>query len=143
MRKDEQGHWRSHYHGYFPQGTPKGASYLYWVASQPDAQAFEQYLEAHRGVIAMWLGGHTHTNPDDTYGGKSHVETRWGVHFMNVSALSAYHGRTNVPMSRLLTFRGDEVRVQCYLHPSQWARQGWYPKAERRLKLTKSFRWEG
>ena len=43
-------------------------------------------------------------------------------------------------MSRLLTFRGDEVRVQCYLHTSQYAPQGWYAKAERRLKLPTPFR---
>ena len=142
MRQDENGQWRSHYHGYFPQGTPIGASYLYWVGSRPDAQAFERYLAAHPGAIAMWLGAHTHTNPDDTYGGKSHVETKWGVHFVNVSALARYHaGRTTLPMSRLLTFQGSEVRVQCYLHTSQHAPQGWYAKAERRLKLARSFRW--
>jgi hypothetical protein len=129
MRKGPDGQWQSHYHGLKPQGTPQGASYLYWVNSVPDAQAFEKYLEAHPGAIAMWLGGHTHTNPDDTYGGKSHIESKWGVHFINVSALSKYHGRTNVPMSRLLTFSGDRVTIQCYLHTSDYAPQGWYPKA--------------
>ena len=66
MRKDEQGNWHPHYHGYFPQGTPQGASYLYWVDSVPDAQAFERYLAAHPGAVQLWFGGHTHTNPDDT-----------------------------------------------------------------------------
>jgi hypothetical protein len=44
-------------------------------------------------------------------------------------------------MSRLLTFtdKSDEVRVQCYLHTSQHAPQGWYPKVERTLRLTKPF----
>jgi hypothetical protein len=140
MRKDESGQWKSHYHGYFPQGSPKGASYLYWVGGRPDAQAFENYLAAHPGAIALWLGGHTHTNPDDTYGGKSHVETKWGVHFMNVSALSASHGRRNVPMSRVLSFRGAEVLVRCYLHTGKYAPQGWYPKAQRTLALAKPFR---
>lgn len=32
-----------------------------------------------------------------------------------------------------------EVRVQCYLHTSQYAPQGWYPKAERSLTLNKAF----
>ena len=140
MRKDENGNWRSHYHGYFPQGSPQGASYLHWVDGKPDAQAFERYLEAHPGAIAMWLGGHTHTSPDDTYGGKSHIETKWGVHFLNVSALSEHHGRTNIPMSRVLAIQGNQVRVRCYLHTSKFAPQGWYPKAERTLALAKPFR---
>lgn len=132
------------YHGYFEQGTPQGASYLYWVGSKPDSGLFEQYLEAHQGAVQMWLGGHTHTNPDDTYGGKSHIEQKWGVHFLNVAALSQHHvRRTTVPMSRLLTFAegSDQVRVQCYLHTSQHAPQGWYPKAERTLKLSRTFSW--
>jgi hypothetical protein len=57
MKKDENGKWIDHYHGYFEQGTPQGASYLYWVDSKPDAQAFEKYLDAHQGAIHMWLGG--------------------------------------------------------------------------------------
>lgn len=89
----------------------------------------------------MWLGGHTHTHPDDTYGNKSHVETKWGVHFVNVSALSRHHGQRNVPMSRLMTLKGNQVRVQCYMHTGQYAPQGWYAKAERTLKLPKAFRW--
>ena len=140
MRKDENGNWKAHYHGYFPQGSPKGASYLYWVDSKPDAQAFEKYLEANPGAVALWLGGHTHTNPDDTYGGKSHIETKWGVHFINVSAVSAYHGRTNIPMSRVLTIQGNQVRVRCYLHTSRHAPQGWYPKVERTLSLGATFK---
>ena len=142
MKKDAQGKWQSGYHGYFEQGTPQGASYLYWTASRPDAQAFEKYLESHPGAIAMWLGGHTHTNPDDNYGGKSHIERKWGVNFLNVSALTRHHvQRSTVPMSRLLTFRegSRDVRVQCYLHTSQHARQGWYPPAEKTLQLTKPF----
>ena len=37
-------------------------------------------------------------------------------------------------MSRLFTFTegSDQVRVQCYLHTSQYRPQGWYEKAERR-----------
>ncbi len=137
MRKDEQGNWKSNYHGYFPQGSPKGASYLYWVDSKPDAQAFEQYLEAHPGSIAVWLGGHTHTNPDDRTGNKSHFETKWGVHFLNVSALSGHHGRHNIPMSRVLTLKGDQLLSQCYMHTSQYQPQGWYRKAQRSAPLSR------
>lgn len=142
MRKDADGNWKSHYHGYKPQGTPIGASYLYWVNSKPDAQAFENYLAARPGAIDLWLGGPTHTNPDDTYGIKSHNETKWGVHFLNVAALTQYHvSISTTPMSRLLTFDRNRLRIQCYLHTNDHAPQGWYAKAERNLSLHKVFRW--
>ena len=60
------------------------------LAASPTRRLSKRYLEAHPGAIAMWLGGHTHTNPDDTYGNKSHVETTWGVQFINVCALTKY-----------------------------------------------------
>ena len=144
FRKDRSGKWRGDYHGYFPAGAPKGASYLYWVDGKPDAQAFERYLAEAPGAIDLWLGGHTHTSPDDRKGGRSHIERKWGVGFINVCALSKYHGHRNVPMSRLLTFTegSDRVRVQCYLHTSQHAPQGWYRPAERVLTLSKPFGFE-
>lgn len=142
MQKDENGNWRGGYHGYKPQGTPQGASYLYFVDSKPDAQAFEEHLAANPGTVAIWLGGHTHTHPDDTHGDKSHVEEKWGTHFINAACLSRYHGKRNVPKSRLLTFREDsaEVRVQCYMHTNEFLPQGWYDNAERRLMLDRVFR---
>ena len=140
--KDARGAWRGHYHGYFPDGGPEGASYLYYVDDRPDAQAFEGYLADHPGAIALWLGGHTHTHPDDRTGGRSHVERKWGVTFVNCAALSRHHGRTNVPMSRLFTFAegSAEVRVQCYLHTSDYAPQGWYAPAERTVRLGRPVR---
>jgi hypothetical protein len=142
FQKDKNGKWRTYYHGYFPKGAPKGASYLYFVNGEPDAQAFERYLAKHPGAIDIWLGGHTHTNPDDRKGGRSHIERKWGVTFINACALSKHHGRQNVPMSRLLTFTdgSDKVKVQCYLHTSDYKPQGWYPPAERTIKLGKAFR---
>ena len=83
MRQDDQGRWQSHYHRCWDQGTPQGASYLYWVDSTTDAQAFERYLAAHPGAVQLWLGGHTHTHPDDVLNGRSHIETRWVVNFVN------------------------------------------------------------
>ncbi len=144
MRKDAKGNWTGHYHGYKPQGTPQGSSYLYFVDSIPDAQAFEQYLAEHPGAVALWLGGHTHTHPDDTCGGKSHVEKKWGTYFINAACLSRYHGSTNVPKSRLITFRegSPDVQVRCYMHTGEFLRQGWYDKAERRITLNKIFRQE-
>ena len=130
---DGKGGWQSHYHGYFADGAPEGASYLYFVGDEPDAQAFEGYMREIPGSADLWIGGHTHANPDDRKGGRSHVERKWGCNFVNAAALSRYHGRTNVPMSRLLTFEDGsaDVRVQCYLHTSEYAPQGWYAPAER------------
>lgn len=143
FRRQDDGTWESHYHGYFPDGGPRGASYLYFVDGRPDAGAFEDYLARHPGAIDLWLGGHTHTHPDDRTGGRSHVERRWDATFINVAALSRHHAnRTTVPMSRLLTFRegDDRVRVQCYLHTAGYAPQGWYAPAERWACLRHAFR---
>lgn len=134
-RKGEEGKWRGRYHGYFPDGAPEGASYLYFVDGKPDAQAFEKYLAAHPGAIDLWLGGHTHAGPDDNFGGRSHIETKWGVTFMNVAIV----GR----ISRLLTFTpgSSNVKVRCYLHNDSYAPRGWYPRAERTIILNKLFSW--
>jgi hypothetical protein len=142
--KDDQGNWTSHYHGYFPAGGPEGASYLYFVDGEPDAQAFEGYLAEHPGASDFWLGSHTHTHPDDTYGGRSHVERKWGTTFVNCAALTKYHaGITTMPMSRLFTFTvgSDEVRIDCYLHTSDHAPQGWYAPAARTATIRAPFQW--
>jgi hypothetical protein len=144
MQRDENGAWTPRYHGYFPQGTPQGASYLYWVDSEPDSGAFEHFLAASPARIALWLGAHTHTTPDDTYGGKSHIEQRWGTTFINAAGLTRYHSvpGTAVPRSWLLTFTdgSSEVTARCYLHSNEYAPQGWYPKADHVIELTKPFK---
>jgi len=130
------------YHGNFPDGAPVGASYLYFVGERPDAQAFETYLAAHPGAIDLWLGGHTHAPPDDSYGGKTHVEHKWGVTFVNAAALTKYHVQGKaVPMSRLLSFEPglNSVEVKCYLHTADYAPGGWYEAAERRVPLRHPF----
>jgi hypothetical protein len=140
------GEWegiRGGYHGNFPDGAPQGASYLYFVGSEPDAQRFETYLGENPGSVDIWLGGHTHTNPDDSYGGRSHIETRWGTTFINVAALTKHHvARKTTPMSRLLTFKDGEAscEVRCYLHTSDYAPQGWYEPAYREIALGRRFR---
>jgi len=128
------------YHGV--DGVPEGASYLYFVDGKPKAQSFEQYLEAHPGAVDIWLGGHTHTHPDDVMSGRSHVEYRWGTNFVNCAQLSKYHSFvTCPPMSRHFTFTEGSrlVRVRCYLHDDTHAPQGWYRPAERVLELSKPF----
>jgi hypothetical protein len=44
-------------------------------------------------------------------------------------------------MSRLLTFiEGKrEVKVQCYLHTSDYAPQGWYKPSQKIIKINKPF----
>jgi hypothetical protein len=139
--------WEPRYHGYFPQGTPQGASYLYWVDSKPDSGAFENFLAKTASHVDLWLGAHTHTSPDDTYGGKSHVERRWRTTFINVAGLTRYHGnpegiQNRIPRSWLLTFTdgSDEVTARCYLHGDEFAPQGWYAKSDRTIKLSRPFR---
>ncbi|GBE67241.1 hypothetical protein MFM001_37030 [Mycobacterium sp. MFM001] len=143
VRKGPDGRWQEHYHRYFEQGTPQGASYLYWVDSKPDSGAFEKFLAERPGRVQIWIGGHTHTNPTDSFGGKTHIERRWGTWFINAASLSRHHmPLTTLPISRLLTFTpgSRDVRVRCYLHTSQHAPQGWYPEAERTLRLDIPFR---
>jgi hypothetical protein len=145
MQRDENGAWKPRYHGYFPQGTPQGASYLYWVDSKQDSGSFENFLAAAPPTrVDLWLGGHTHTSPDDSYGGKSHIEQRWGTTFINAAGLTRYHSApgTGVPRSWLLTFTdgSSEVTARCYLHSDEYAPEGWYPKADRVIKLSKPFK---
>lgn len=144
MQRAEDGTWKPRYHGYFPQGTPQGASFLYWVDSKQDSGAFEHALAAAPASVDLWLGAHTHTVPDDTYGGKSHIEQRWGTTFINTAGLTLYHSvpGTAVPRSWLLTFTegSDEVTARCYLHGDEYAPHGWYPKVDRVIRLSKPFR---
>jgi hypothetical protein len=128
------------YHGV--DGVPEGASYLYFVDDQPKAQTFERYLQQHAGAVDLWLGGHTHTYPDDVVNGRSHVETKWGTNFVNCAQLSKYHSFvTCPPMSRHFTFTAGSrlVRVRCYLHDDSYAPQGWYAPAERVLEIGTPF----
>ncbi len=142
--QNPDGTFTARYHGHQPDGgSPEGASYLYYVDGKPKAMAFEKYLEAHPGAIDLWIGGHTHTQPDDNFNGRTHLERKWGATFLNCCALTRFHvAERSRPMSRLLTFEegSRRVRVQCYLHTSQHAPQGWYAKAERVIELGKPFR---
>lgn len=150
MFRDCDGRLHNGYHGHKNHEADRGASYLYFLDATPDAQAFETYLSAHPGAVDIWIGGHTHTYPDDTLGGKSHIETKWGTHFINCAAMTKFHGELHsCPMSRVMTLTegtGD-VRIKCYLHAEQHPgtvkrfkhKPGWYPNAERTLKLDKTF----
>lgn len=162
--RDDKGGWRIGYHGYIPQANPECTSFLCWVDSKKNSGAFENALKSMPGRVDMWLGGHTHTAPDDTYGGKSHIEQRWGTVFMNVAGLTKYMTApgSGVPRSWLLTFTegSNIVNVRCYLHGDEYgdpflghkveAPQGWYPESGVRheplgpdIRLSKPFRMPG
>jgi len=144
LDKDDAGNWSNGYHGYKPQGAPIGASYLYFVDSKKDAQAFESYMAENPGAVDLWICGHTHAHPDAIVGGKSHIETKWGTHFINAAALTRYHicqQYPNPPKSRLLilTEGSNELNVQCYMHTNEFLPKGWYHDAERKLILSHLF----
>ncbi len=142
MKKDADGKWVGNYHRFYDRGTPNGASYLYWVGGSQDSGKFENFLDANRGRVDLWMGGHTHAMPDDTYGEKAKINRRWGTHFLNVCPLTRHvvpdHAR---PHSRLLTFtEGSKfVRVQCYFHTSEFRPLGWDPALEQTIELSRPF----
>ena len=91
----------------------------------------------------MWIAGHTHVKgPDDIWGGKTISETRWGVGFLQVAALTRHHAGSH-PMSRLLTLTGgsNKVQTEVYLHEATWSKQpvGWYAPAARTFPLRHRF----
>lgn len=140
--KDDSGKIHQPYHGYKPRGTPQHASQLCYVDGKLNSGAFEKFLEQHPAATSLWLGGHTHAHPDDTTGNKSHIQTRWGTHFLNVSALTQYHAG-KAPLSRLFTFTPGSklLKVSCYLHNNIYAPQGFYHQAQRTLQLPHAFEW--
>jgi len=138
----EDGRWRALYHGFNPGGAPVGASYLYWLDDKPDAQAFERYLENSPSAIDFWLGAHTHLSPLRRTGGKSYLERKWGVTFVNNAALSKYHNPLIVPpSSRLITFTegSNAATVEFYLHSHDHYFPGWYKDIEVSVPLTRPF----
>ena len=140
MKKDEKGNWIQDYHGYFEEGTPSAASFLCWVGGEFDAGKFETYLEDNRGAVDLWLGGHTHDNPDGRKGGKGCVETGYGgTTFMNVCPLTRYMVPNRaMPHSWLLLFTegSDELVARCYMHTDEYRARGWYDEAERKIRLS-------
>jgi Calcineurin-like phosphoesterase len=124
------------YHGYFPEGAPEGASYLYFVGDKPDAGILEKYLQENPGSQDFWLGGHTHLQMSIPTP-KEYLERKWGTTFINCAPLTATSHRT--PTSRLITFTegSDKAKVQFYMHADQ--NQGWNLGMEREVSLSKAF----
>jgi len=131
------------FHGYMEDGAPEGAGYLYFVGDEHDANRFESYLADNPGAIDVWLGGHTHAAPGEVFAGKSHVERKWGVNFVNVAALTKHHAGT-VPMSRVLTFSSEGrhrsvAKMRCYLHTDDSGPIGWRNRGSHMLPLSQPF----
>ena len=147
MKKNADEEWTTDYHGYYAEGTPREASYLCWVGGKYRYGVFETWLEDNPGKLDFWLGGHTHTNPDDTHGDKSHIETRYGgTTFVNVAALTRWFVKDHaMPHSRIFTFEdgSDRASIECYMHTDEYKPQGFYEEKKIEIGLTKPFLYDG
>ena len=80
--------------------------------------------------------------PDDDVGGKTITETRWGVHFLQVAALTQHHAGSH-PLSRVLTFTdgSESLIADVYLHEATYKNNpvGWYTPASKTLRLRHKF----
>lgn len=116
-------------------GDFEGASFLFYTIENSDPDNFqyststeespgpferflEEFQQEHgRAAIDVWVGAHSHAMATDSVDGRGLVAEKWGVTFMQVSALTHYHsGRT--PMSWLLSFsdKGDKMEIGNYIH---------------------------
>ncbi len=150
-----RGEGNPRYHG--ASGGAEGSSYLYYLIENDDPEDFQFIADAHvfeeflndfhkqhgRGAIDLWVAGHTHVKgPADNWGDKTITETRWGVNFLQVAALTRHHAGSH-PMRRLLTFRdgGSTVKAEVYLHDKSYQGNpiGWYDAAAKILRLRHAF----
>lgn len=148
------------FHG--PSGGVEGSGYLYFTIENEDPDNFkytvsepgspgpfevflDEFHKKHgRPAIDLWIGGHSHSmEPMQIYEGKSLIEQRWGVTFLQASGLTKHHGG-GAPMSRLLTFSpgADLLQIELYLHEPYTPEShpvGWYEKAAKQVKLRHPF----
>jgi hypothetical protein len=148
------------FHG--ASGGVEGSGYLYYIIENEDPDHFQytvskpgspgpfevfldEFQQKHgRPAIDLWIGGHSHAmEPMQVYEGKGLIENRWGVTFLQASGLTKHHA-AGTPMSRLLTFRPGENRLQIdlYLHEPYAPENhpvGWYEKAAREVQLRHPF----
>ena len=127
------------------------ASYLHFVFEEDGSElevssateafhSFFREFEAEHGkpAIDLWIGGHTHVaGPEDRTGGKSITETRFGVTFLQVAALTQFHGGST-PLSRVLEFEDgrDSVTAKVFLHqPYRVSKRGFFEPGERTISL--------
>ena len=107
---------------------------------------FVLYLQEHPGAIDLWIHGHTHTNvyPGIVFNGRSDIEIRYGVIFLNSGALTKAHSLMSAPFSRLVDLFQDStrLRIRTYMHSGDWekADEGFYDPATFEGDLAKPFR---
>jgi hypothetical protein len=94
------------------------------------ANDFQGLWAAEENLLSVFPGVHGPPFPLRLHHGTGHDK-------------EGYEHPGRVPRSRLLTFEegSDSVRVQCYRHTNDYARQGWYPRADRRVALARPFNW--
>jgi len=106
---------------------------------------FVKYLQDHPGAVDLWIHGHTHRNlyPGITFNGRSDVETKYGVTFINTGALTKKHAGPLAPYSRLFSFyeNGSTVMMRTYVHSTGWGSvpEGFYAPADVLIELDKAF----
>ena len=132
-------------------GDFEGASYLYYTIENSDPEnfqyststddnpgPFEEFLEEFekehgQPAIDLWIGAHSHAHPTDVADERGLIANKWGVTFMQVSALTHYHsGRTS--MSWLLNFEhgSGALELKNYIH-----RAPYYNHIPKRMMLSK------
>jgi hypothetical protein len=109
---------------------------------------FRQYLDAHPGAIDLWIYGHTHAglDPDSTYNGRSLIEQVDGVTFVNLLAVSRFHGANIAAFSKTFDFLDGlaELPIKTYRHYNGWSGDvGFYAPAEEDITLSRAFSWPG
>lgn len=114
-------------------GDLEGASFLYYIIenSDPENFAYSTSSEASRGpfevfleqfehehgypAIDLWVGAQAQAT--DVIDGKGLIEEKWGVTFMQVSAMTHYHsGRTPMSWHLSLSPNQDEISIKNYIH---------------------------
>lgn len=128
------------HHSDFAGGYPTGAGYLAYIGATV-GDDFQDYLALNNAATDIWLGAHTHADPDDTYNARGMIEKKNGTVFCNCSSLTKYKVPNHaVAMSRMLYINGDQLLIRCYLHDTAHAPRGWYGAVDTRYTLSTPFR---
>jgi hypothetical protein len=106
---------------------------------------FIKYMSEHSNAIDIWVHSHSHNNmyPGKTFNGRSDVENKYGVTFINTGALTKSHAGPEAPYSRLFEFTegSDTAVMKTYMHSTGWASvpEGFYEPIERTIPLSTAF----
>lgn len=132
------------------QCSKDGQDELQGACTQPSS--YKSYLTNNNGAIDFWLFGHSHggaggLEPGSTFNGRSDIENVHGVNFVNVGALTKFHGPPDLPYSRLFVFTdcSRTVTMKTYLHATGTLdiggaqSEGWYSEVETTFTLSRAF----